>query len=169
MSPSLPLRLLTRLSCKYVGVFGCTYSITIGVRVSRTRRAPARPWPELNPPFTVRPRFSRDTLSTNSDGNIHNPASARSIGTIAVLGAGTMGHGIAQVAAAAGYAVVMRDVDADAVARGRQSIERNLAKGIKIGKVTEQDRDETLQRISGTTQLTEIGDADLVIEAAPEI
>src|SRR5450755_4761825 len=46
MIPSLPLRVLTRLSWKYVGVFGCAYSITIGVRVSRTRRAPARPWPE---------------------------------------------------------------------------------------------------------------------------
>ena len=94
---------------------------------------------------------------------------ARAIRSIAVLGAGTMGHGIAQVAAAAGYAVVMRDVDEDAVARGLQSIERNLAKGIKIAKLTEQDRDETLQRIRGTTQLTEIGDADLVIEAAPEL
>ena len=80
-----------------------------------------------------------------------------------------MGHGIAQVAAAAGYAVVMRDIDEDAVARGLQSIERNLAKGIKIAKITEGDRDETLQRIRGTTQLTEISAADLVIEAAPEI
>src|SRR6266404_7024891 len=103
-------------SQEIVGVFGCAYSITIGVRVSRTRRAPARPRPELNPPFAVRPRFSRDTLSTNSDGNIHNPAAAGSIETIAVLGAGTMGHGIAQVAATAGYAVVVRDINADALA-----------------------------------------------------
>ena len=80
-----------------------------------------------------------------------------------------MGHGIAQVAAAAGYAVVMRDVNADALARGRQSIERNLAKGIQLGKITEQDRDETLQRIRGTTELADIRGADLVIEAAPEI
>ena len=108
-------------------------------------------------------------MSTNSDGNIHNPASARSIETIAVLGAGTMGHGIAQVAAAAGYAVVMRDVNADALARGRQSIERNLAKGIQLGKFTEHDREETLRRIRGTTELTDIRAADLVIEAAPEM
>jgi 3-hydroxybutyryl-CoA dehydrogenase len=79
-----------------------------------------------------------------------------------------MGHGIAQVAAAAGYAVVMRDVNTEAVARGRQSIERNLAKGIQLAKITEQDRDETLQRIRGATRLEEIRDADLVIEAAPE-
>jgi len=108
-------------------------------------------------------------LSTDSDGNKHNPASARSIETIAVLGAGTMGHGIAQVAAAAGYAVVMRDVSADALARGIQSIERNLAKGIQLGKLTEHDRDETLRRIRGTAELEEIRNADLVIEAAPEI
>lgn len=86
-----------------------------------------------------------------------------------MLGAGTMGHGIAQVAAAAGYAVVMRDVNAEALARGRQSIERNLAKAIKLGKFTEHDRDETLRRIRSTTELTDIRAADLVIEAAPEI
>ena len=77
-----------------------------------------------------------------------------------------MGHGIAQVAAAAGYAVVLRDVNAEALARGRQSIERNLAKGIQLGKFTEHDRDETLQRIHGTTELTDIRAADLVINRA---
>jgi len=85
-----------------------------------------------------------------------------------VLGAGTMGHGITQVAAAAGYAVIMRDVNSDALARGVQSIERNLRKAIQLGKISEQDRDETLRRIHGTTALEEIRGADLVIEAAPE-
>lgn len=85
-----------------------------------------------------------------------------------MLGAGTMGHGIAQVAAAAGYAVVMRDVNTDALARGVQSIERNLTKAIQLAKITEADRDQTLQRIRGATRLEEIRDADLVIEAAPE-
>ena len=85
-----------------------------------------------------------------------------------MLGAGTMGQGIAQVAAAAGYVVVMHDVNEDALARGRQTIERNLAKGIQLGKVTEHDRDLTLQRIRGTTELTQICDVDLIIEAAPE-
>jgi len=85
-----------------------------------------------------------------------------------VLGAGTMGHGIAQVAAAAGYAVIMRDVNSDALARGVQSIERNLNKAIQLGKISEQDRNETLQRIHGTTELEEIRGTDLVIEAAPE-
>jgi 3-hydroxybutyryl-CoA dehydrogenase len=85
-----------------------------------------------------------------------------------VLGAGTMGHGIAQVAAAAGYAVIIRDVNSDALARGVQSIERNLNKAIQLGKISEQDRNETLQRIHGTTELEEIRGTDLVIEAAPE-
>jgi 3-hydroxybutyryl-CoA dehydrogenase len=79
-----------------------------------------------------------------------------------------MGHGIAQVAATAGYKVLLRDVDRDSLARGIQAIERNLAKGIQLGKLTEDDRDSTLQHIRGTTQLAEIANADLIIEAAPE-
>ena len=94
--------------------------------------------------------------------------SARPIRRVAVLGAGTMGHGIAQVAAAAGYGVIMRDVSQDSLDRGVQSIQRNLTKAIQLGKISEQDRDETSQRIHGTTNLEEISGADLVIEAAPE-
>jgi 3-hydroxybutyryl-CoA dehydrogenase len=90
------------------------------------------------------------------------------IETIGVIGAGTMGHGIAQVAAAAGYKVLLRDLDRDALARGIQAIELNLAKGIQLGKLTEDDRDSTLQHIRGTTHLTEIANADLIIEAVPE-
>ena len=92
----------------------------------------------------------------------------QSIETIGVVGAGTMGHGIAQVAAGAGYKVLLRDVDRDSLARGIQAIERNLAKGIQLGKLTENDRDSTLQHIRGTTQLEQIAHADLIIEAAPE-
>lgn len=86
-----------------------------------------------------------------------------------MLGAGTMGHGIAQVAAAAGCEVVLHDIDAGAVDRAVKSIQRNLEKGIQIGKVSEADRDATLQRIHATTDLADIRDSDLVIEAAPEI
>ena len=91
-----------------------------------------------------------------------------SIETVGVIGAGTMGHGIAQVAAGAGFKVLLRDVDRDSLARGIQAIERNLAKGIQLGKLTEDDRDSTLQHIRGTTRLEEIANADLIIEAAPE-
>ena len=80
-----------------------------------------------------------------------------------------MGHGIAQTAAAAGYQVIMRDLNRDALARGVQAIERNLIKGIQRGKLTEAERDMTRQRIRGTTQLAEMNDADLFIEAAPEV
>ncbi|CAN5406345.1 3-hydroxybutyryl-CoA dehydrogenase [soil metagenome] len=88
--------------------------------------------------------------------------------TIAVLGAGTMGHGIAQVAAMSGYRVVLRDVDKEALTRGIQAIENNLAKGIARGKVSEAERDETMQRIRGAVNLSETRDADLFIEAVPE-
>jgi 3-hydroxybutyryl-CoA dehydrogenase len=90
------------------------------------------------------------------------------IETIAVIGAGTMGHGIAQVAAAAGFRVLLSDVDREALARGVRAIEGNLAKGIQLGKLTEDDRERTLQYIRGTTKLDECAAADLIVEAAPE-
>jgi len=93
---------------------------------------------------------------------------SETIETIAVIGAGTMGHGIAQVAAAAGFRVRLYDVDRESLARGISSIEANLAKGIQRGKLTEDDRDRTLQLIHGTTNLKECAAADLIIEAAPE-
>src|SRR6185369_2054058 len=85
-----------------------------------------------------------------------------------VIGAGTMGHGIAQVAAAAGFRVLLNDVDRESLARGVAGIESNLAKGIQRGKLTEEDRDRTLQQIHGTTNLTQCAAADLIIEATPE-
>ena len=90
------------------------------------------------------------------------------IESVAVIGAGTMGHGIAQVAAGAGFRVLLSDVDRESLARGVAAIERNLAKGIERGKLTEADRDRTLQHIRGTTKLDECATADLIIEATPE-
>jgi len=88
---------------------------------------------------------------------------------VAVLGAGTMGHGIAQVCAAVGCDVVMYDINDDAVDAGRIRVASNLEKGIARGKVTEQERDDTLSRLSVTTTVADAArDADLVIEAAPE-
>lgn len=103
-------------------------------------------------------------MDTHSDEKQTPPP----IRTIGVLGAGTMGHGIAQVAAAAGFQVVLRDIDQAAVDRGRQSIERNLAKGIERGKVSEAERDHTLARIKTTTAVADLSGADLIVEAAPE-
>jgi len=90
------------------------------------------------------------------------------IETVAVIGAGTMGHGIAQVAAASGYPVILRDVDRETLERGIQNVEHNLVKGIRLGKLTEAERDQTLQHIRGTTRLEDVSGADLIIEAAPE-
>jgi 3-hydroxybutyryl-CoA dehydrogenase len=91
------------------------------------------------------------------------------IDRVAVLGAGTMGHGIAQVCAAVGCDVVMYDINDDAVEAGRSRIATNLEKGIDRGKVTEQEREGVLSRLSVTTTVADAArDADLVIEAAPE-
>jgi len=90
------------------------------------------------------------------------------IETIAVLGAGTMGHGIAQVAALAGFRVILRDVGREFLVRGLRAIEDNLDKGIRRGKTTESERDLVLQRIHGATNLADAAEADLFIEAVPE-
>jgi 3-hydroxybutyryl-CoA dehydrogenase len=88
---------------------------------------------------------------------------------VAVLGAGTMGHGIAQVSAMAGHTVRIRDIDEDIVADGLAAIESNLNEGIDREKVTEQEAEATLDRLSGTTSLEEaVTDADIVVEAVPE-
>lgn len=79
-----------------------------------------------------------------------------------------MGHGIAQVAAFVGYPVIIYDVNKEALEKGIRAIESNLEKGIKLGKLTDDERDRTLQHIRGTTHLEEIAKADLIIEAAPE-
>jgi len=92
----------------------------------------------------------------------------QTIETIAVIGAGTMGHGIAQVAGGSTFQVILYDVAREALARGIQAIEKNLAKGIQLGKLTEEDCDRTLQQIHGTTSLMQCAEADLIIEAAPE-
>jgi len=94
--------------------------------------------------------------------------SALVIQKAAIIGAGTMGHGIAQVAAQSGAAVTLIDINDEAVQRGRLAIEKNLNKGIEKGKVTEAQRDETLARISTCTELAGCKGADLVVEAAPE-
>lgn len=103
-------------------------------------------------------------MSTPKNSNPDTPQ----IETIAVLGAGTMGHGIAQVAAGAGFRVVLRDTDRDALVRGIRAIEANLDKGIRHGKVTEAERDMTMQRLRGAVGFEETREADLFIEAVPE-
>jgi 3-hydroxybutyryl-CoA dehydrogenase len=91
------------------------------------------------------------------------------IGRIAVLGAGTMGHGIAHAAIAAGCETRLFDVAGPAAERGRAAIEAIAAKGVERGKATAAEASAMLSRLSTTTTLSEaVADADLVIEAAPE-
>ena len=88
---------------------------------------------------------------------------------ITVLGAGTMGHGIAHAAIAGGYATRMYDVSETAAAKGRAAIEHIVTKGVELGKLSAGDADATLARLSATVSLPEaLQDADVVIEAAPE-
>ena len=89
---------------------------------------------------------------------------------IAVMGSGTMGNGIAQVAAMSGYEVVMRDVDDKAIGRGLELISRSLARFTKSGKLTDQQALDVRDRITTTTDLQAALDAaDYVMEAIPEI
>lgn len=87
---------------------------------------------------------------------------------IAVIGAGTMGHGIAQVAAQAGYATVLCDINEELIVAGLAKIEANLEKGVELGKVDAADAAAARQRIGSTTDLDALGDVDMVIEAIPE-
>lgn len=88
---------------------------------------------------------------------------------VTVIGAGSMGHGIAQVSAMAGHEVVLNDVDEERVAAGIDGIESNLDGGLERGKVTESERQSVLKRISGDADLdSAVADADLVVEAVPE-
>ncbi|TLZ62298.1 MAG: 3-hydroxybutyryl-CoA dehydrogenase [Methanobacteriota archaeon] len=87
---------------------------------------------------------------------------------IAVLGAGQMGAGIAQVAAVAGFEVVLRDVEDRFLVNGLAAIDQGLAKAVEEGKLTEDVRKPARARIRPTTRLEDAAHADLIIEAVPE-
>ena len=91
------------------------------------------------------------------------------IGRIAVLGAGQMGNGIAQVAACAGYEVVMIDIKQDYLDKGLAAIENSLSRVVKKERMTQQDAHAAISLISTSTEKTSAADADLVVEAIPEI
>jgi 3-hydroxybutyryl-CoA dehydrogenase len=92
----------------------------------------------------------------------------KKIEKVGVLGGGLMGSGIAQVSAAAGFPTTVREVSDALGTKSRQSIEKTLAKGIERGKVTEAERDTTLGNLRFVTDLKELGDSDLFIEAVVE-
>lgn len=90
------------------------------------------------------------------------------IETVGIIGAGTMGNGIAQVCAVAGVPVVMVDISDAAVARGVATVGSSLDRLLKKDKLTAADKDAALSRITGTTDRTKLSACDLVIEAATE-
>jgi len=92
----------------------------------------------------------------------------KKIERVAVLGGGLMGSGIAQVSAAAGFPTVIREVSEALCAKARQSIEKSLTKAIEKGKATEAERDRTLANLRCVTELKELRDCDLFVEAVVE-
>ena len=95
--------------------------------------------------------------------------SIMSIERIGVVGAGTMGHGIGQIAAQAGYDTLLCEINTELLASALDTIRANLAKSVKLGKMVDEEREAVLSRISTTIDLGEISTtAQLVIEAVPE-
>src|SRR5580658_4037418 len=90
------------------------------------------------------------------------------IQTVAVLGAGTMGNGIAHVFARSGFTVILRDVDPAALERALATIRTNLDREIKKGKVPEAEKPAILARITTATDKSALVAADFAVEAVPE-
>lgn len=88
--------------------------------------------------------------------------------SIGIVGAGTMGSGIAQIAAQAGFQVVMHDVEESFVRGGMSRIEKSLSKAVEKGKMTEDEKVTVLSRVRGTLSLEDLADSDVVIEAVIE-
>jgi 3-hydroxybutyryl-CoA dehydrogenase len=92
----------------------------------------------------------------------------KDIKRVSVLGGGLMGSGIAQVSAVAGFPTIVREVSDALAAKARQSIEKSLAKGIERGKTTDAERDTALGNLRFVTDLDQLADSDLFIEAVVE-
>jgi 3-hydroxybutyryl-CoA dehydrogenase len=90
------------------------------------------------------------------------------IKSVGIIGAGQMGNGIAHVVALAGFDVAMHDIKKEAVDKARATIERNMARQVSRGVITDVDMHAALKRIGYAADLASIGEADLVIEAATE-
>jgi len=95
-------------------------------------------------------------------------AAVAAVETVAVLGAGTMGRGIAQAAAASGLRVVLRDLSEELVSRAVAQVDAGLSKAVARGKATEEERARALSNIRATTSMEETAGCDLYVEAVPE-
>jgi 3-hydroxybutyryl-CoA dehydrogenase len=96
------------------------------------------------------------------------PLSVDLIKTVAVLGAGTMGNGIAHVFARAGYRVILRDVEQRFLDRGIDTINKNLNREVKKGKLAESEKGTVLARLVPVTDMSAVSNADFLVEAVPE-
>jgi 3-hydroxybutyryl-CoA dehydrogenase len=90
------------------------------------------------------------------------------IETVGVVGAGNMGSGIAQVAATSGYDVIMRDIETDFVESGLETIDSSLDRLVSSDRLSADEADAARDRLTGTTELDDLADADIVVEAAVE-
>src|SRR6266849_3342890 len=123
-------------------------------------------------------RVDRTSFAKNSGGTVRRFRNVRTINgdsmtldqikTVAVLGAGTMGNGIAHVFARSGYKVILRDVEQRFVDRGMETIVKNLDREIKRGRSAEAEKGSVLGRLQPVTEMAAIVAADFVVEAVPE-
>ena len=86
-------------------------------------------------------------------------------GTVGIVGSGTMGRGIAQVAAGAGYDVILNDISKDLVVRSFERLEKDLARLVEKGKVDDDARKALLSRVKTSTDLVDMAKADIIVEA----
>ncbi len=103
-----------------------------------------------------------------SEGAAAGAGASAHIRRIGIIGAGQMGRGIAHVCSLAGFSVVLSDVSAEALAKAKGEIERNIARQVARGRVTEEDKVAALGRIATTADYTAFSDCDIVVEAATE-
>ena len=106
--------------------------------------------------------------AANLNAMLQQKAGPMEIEKVGVVGAGQMGNGIAHVFALAGYQVVMSDISQDALDKARSIIDGNLTRQVSREKITEDERQGALDRITTTLKLSELGPTDLIIEAATE-
>src|ERR1700732_3011997 len=102
------------------------------------------------------------TRSERSEGMAH------SIRKIGIVGAGQMGNGIAHVCALSGFHVLLNDIAADRITEGLATISGNLARQVSRERISDEQRQAAIKRISPAKTLDELGDCDLVIESATE-
>jgi 3-hydroxybutyryl-CoA dehydrogenase len=114
------------------------------------------------------PNVVADAQTPAADAADVAVAGARAVSTVGVVGSGTMATGIIEVFAKAGYEVIFVARSAEKSAKVTAAVTRSLEKGVQRGKVTEADRDATLSRITGTTNLDDLARVHLVVEAVVE-